>query len=75
MSSFQVLKVLGNWFPGKAGEVLGMVIFNAGLVLWTMVPLFDTSSSSGRRGRLACYFGLAALGVLVATTIWGYLAL
>jgi len=75
MSSFQVLKLFGNWFPGAAGEALGMVIFTLGLVLWFFVPLYDTASNAGQRARAATYFGLFALAILVVTTIWGYAAL
>ena len=75
MSSFQVLKVFGRWFPGTAGEMLGMTVFTLGLVLWFLLPLYDTSSKAGRRAKLATYFVLFALAVLVVTTIWGYAAL
>lgn len=75
MSSFQVLKVFGNWFPGAAGEMIGMVVFTAGLVLWMAVPLYDGSTASGRRAVRATWFGLFVLGVLLVTTIWGYTAL
>ena len=75
MSSFQVLKIFGNWFPGAAGEALGMIIFNVGLVLWFLIPLYDTSGKLGQRARRATYFGLFALAVLAITTIWGYAAL
>lgn len=75
MSSFQVLKVLGTWFPGRAGEVLGMAIFGLGLALWLLIPLYDTRRASGRRARRATWLGLGALAALVITTIWGYLGL
>jgi cytochrome b6 len=75
MSSFQVLKALGQWFPGTLGEVLGMVIFNVGLLLWFLVPLYDNTSKAGQRGKQATYLGLAALAILALTTWWGYLAL
>ncbi|MGC9037008.1 MAG: cytochrome b N-terminal domain-containing protein, partial [Verrucomicrobiia bacterium] len=75
MSSFQVLKALGKWFPGITGELLGIVIFTAGLVLWTLIPFYDNSSASGKRARRATWFGLFTLGILIVTTIWGYLAL
>lgn len=72
MSQFQVLKVLGQWFPGAWGEIMGVVIFTAGLLLWLLVPLYDSTSQSGRRARLATYLGLLVLGGLVLTTVWGY---
>jgi cytochrome b6 len=75
MSQFQILKMFGNWFPGRAGEMIGMTLFTAGLVLWFLIPLYDASTRSGRRGRHATYFGLAVLGILLLTTIWGYVAL
>jgi cytochrome b6 len=75
MSSFQVLKFFGQWFPGASGEMLGMVLFTAGLVLWFLVPLYDGTSASGRRALRATWFGLFALAVLAITTIWGYVAL
>jgi quinol-cytochrome oxidoreductase complex cytochrome b subunit len=75
MSSFQVLKIFGTLFPGAAGEVIGMLLFTAGLVLWMLVPLYDGSRKSGRRAIVATWFGLFALAVLVVTTIWGYGAL
>jgi cytochrome b6 len=75
MSSFQVLKALGTWFPGVTGEILGIVIFTAGLILWILIPFYDNTNQSGVRARRATWFGLFTLAVLVLTTIWGYLAL
>jgi cytochrome b6 len=75
MSPFQLLKIVGNLLPGAIGEAAGMTIFTLGLVLWCLIPFYDTSTPAGRRGRLATYFGLLAIGVFVGTTIWGYLAL
>lgn len=73
MSSFQVLKVFGKWFPGAAGESIGITIFTLGLVLWFLVPLYDPNTESGKKGRHATYFGLFALAVLIVFTFWGYL--
>lgn len=72
MSPFQTLKILGALVPGTAGEILGIGGFNLGLVLWALIPFYDTSKESGRRGRNAHYFGLAVLFVLIATTALGY---
>lgn len=70
MSSFLVLKL----FKGAWGQAMGMGIFTLGLVLWALVPLYDNTSKSGRRAKRATYFGLAALVILLVTTIWGYWA-
>jgi quinol-cytochrome oxidoreductase complex cytochrome b subunit len=75
MSSFQVLKIFGQWFPGELGEFIGLAVFNLGLILWVLIPFIDPSSKNGRRSRLATYFGLLALFILLATTIWGYAVL
>lgn len=74
MSSFQMLKMMGNWFPGAAGEALGISIFTLGLILWTLIPFYDPDSKSGRRARRAHYFGLFACAVLIVTTVAGYWA-
>jgi len=74
MSQFQVLKVMGRLFPGMAGEAIGMTLFTLGMVLWTLVPLFDPSGAGGKRGRLVTYFGIFVIFVLASTTIWGYAA-
>jgi cytochrome b6 len=75
MSQFQVLKLFGDWFRGAAGEILGLVVFTLGMVLWVLVPFYDPNSQAGSRARRATYFGLFALAVLVITTLWGYAAL
>jgi cytochrome b6 len=75
MSPFQTLKLFGSWFPGAAGEALGVIVFNVLLILWFLVPLFDARTSAGKRGRTATYFGLVVIGLLLVTTVWGYFAL
>jgi cytochrome b6 len=75
MSQFQVLKVFGNWLPGAAGEILGLVWFSLGMLLWSLIPLYDAQRDSGRRGRRATYFGILALVILIVTTAWGYWAI
>jgi quinol-cytochrome oxidoreductase complex cytochrome b subunit len=75
MSQFQVLKVVGKLIPGLAGEFAGLAIFTVAILGWTLVPLYDPNTKSGRRARKATYFGLLFLGALIVTTIWGYIAL
>jgi len=75
MSSFQVLKLFGQWFPGEFGEFAGLAVFTLGLALWAVVPLYDANRAEGRRARRATYFGLLALLILAVTTLWGYAAL
>lgn len=76
MSSFQTLKLFGQWFPGEIGEFLGLAVFGLGLLLWIVIPFFDPKTKTGARGRsLATYFGLFVLTILIVTTIWGYAVL
>ncbi len=75
MSQFQVLKVLGEWFPGLTGEILGLAIFTGGGLLWALIPLFDTGSRFEQRARIATWIGFFALAAIAITTIWGYAAL
>jgi len=74
MSQFQLLKVVGEWVPGYAGEVLGIGIFTLAGVLWALIPLFDRGSAFGRAGRRATWFGWAMLVAMLVFTIWGYAA-
>ncbi|MBL8086960.1 MAG: cytochrome b N-terminal domain-containing protein [Chthonomonas sp.] len=74
MSQFQTLKLMGSIFPGMAGEAIGMTLFTVGLILWMLIPFYDNAKPSGKRGRLATYFGLLVVFILVTTTVWGYLA-
>ncbi|MBS1726921.1 MAG: cytochrome bc complex cytochrome b subunit [Armatimonadetes bacterium] len=74
MAQFQIMKVMGNVVRGFAGEALGMTLFTLGILLWFIVPLFDMNKQSERRAKIATYFGLLALGVVLIFTIWGYAA-
>ena len=74
MSSFETLKLIGKVIPGMLGEAAGITIFTLGMVLWCLVPFYDTSTPKGRRGRYATYFGIFCLGVLLVTTLLGYVA-
>jgi quinol-cytochrome oxidoreductase complex cytochrome b subunit len=72
MSPFEMLKMLGAILPGEAGEIAGLLLFTLGMVLWVLIPFYDKDRESGRRARIAHYFGLLAVCALLATTIVGY---
>jgi len=72
MSPFEMLKLLGNILPGAIGEIAGMLLVGVALVLWLLIPFYDSTSASGRRGRNAHYFGLLAVFALLTTTLIGY---
>jgi quinol-cytochrome oxidoreductase complex cytochrome b subunit len=75
MSQFQVLKVFGRWFPGAAGEALGISLFTLAIVIWAAIPLFDTRTAGGRRAQMATYFGYFALLGMIVFSIWATLDL
>jgi cytochrome b6 len=72
MSPFEMLKILGAVLPGEAGEIAGLMLFTIGIVLWILIPFYDKNNESGRRARVAHYFGLIAVFLLLATTAIGY---
>lgn len=77
MSPFEMLKILGIFFSGKyaeIGEVVGILLFTLGIVLWLLIPFYDTRTANARRARNAHYFGLIAIFLLIATTALGYWA-
>lgn len=72
MSQFQLLKILGQWFPGIVGEYLGFALFGVAGLLWALIPLYDIRSDAGKRARIATWIGLLMLFALIALTILGY---
>jgi cytochrome b6 len=75
MSPFEMLKILGSFLPGSIGEITGILLFTLGIVLWVLIPFYDSNKESGKRGRTAHYFGLLAVFALLSTTLIGYWAI
>jgi cytochrome b6 len=73
MSQFQTLKIMGRILPGAVGEIMGMTLFTVGLVLWLLIPFFDVRAKAALRARRTTYFGIFVVGMLLVTTVWGYL--
>ena len=72
MSPFEMLKLIGKVLQGEVGELAGIFLFTMGLVLWLLIPFYDTRKAAGQRGRAAHYFGLLVIFFLLATTLIGY---
>jgi quinol-cytochrome oxidoreductase complex cytochrome b subunit len=75
MSPFEMLKLIGMVFSSKyaaVGEILGILLFTFGILLWVMIPFYDPTRESGKRGRNAHIFGLIAVLLLLSTTVIGY---
>jgi len=75
MSQFQLLKVVGNWIPGTAGEIAGMLLFGSVTIFLAVIPLFDPDSKFGKRARLTAWIGALILFGMIGLTVWGYAAL
>jgi quinol-cytochrome oxidoreductase complex cytochrome b subunit len=69
---FQTLK----YIPGKVlnldGEVLGIMTFGLGGLLWLLVPFWDRKSSRGERNRFVNYVGLFIVIYIIILTIVGW---
>ncbi|MHB9079398.1 MAG: cytochrome b [Pirellulaceae bacterium] len=75
MAPFQLLKVLGAWLPGAAGELIGMLLVTVSAILWALLPLFDRSHANRRSALVGTWFSVLTLAALVGLTVWGYVAL
>jgi cytochrome b6 len=71
---FQTLKYIPAQVWVIDGEVLGILLFGLGALLWTLVPFWDRSSASGRRSRLVTYTGLFIVVYVLVFTILGWVA-
>ena len=75
MSSFQMLKLFGNWFPGAVGEVARHGdLSRSGWCCGCWFRFTTDRATPGGAAAARTYFGLFVLAVLVVTTIWGYAA-
>jgi len=75
MSQFQLLKGMGLVLPGMMGEIVGMGLFTVVLIFWALMPLFDSETVAGKRGRIATWTGYLVVTGMLGLTIWGYAAL
>ena len=71
---FQTLKYIPSqiWFVD--GEIVGVLLFAIGGILWTLVPFWDRKSSAGKRNRLVTYVGIVVVLYIIVLTLLGWLA-
>ena len=73
MFMFQTLK----YIPAKViiidGEILGILLFSAAGLLWTLVPFWDKKSSRGEKNNFLNYIGIFAIMYILLFTILGWL--
>lgn len=72
MFAFQTLKFLPSkiWFLD--GELVGILGFGLGGLLWCTVPLWDRSSVIGLRNRTLNYIGIGVVAFIIVMTILGF---
>lgn len=71
---FQTLKMIPAkiWFFD--GEVVGILTFAAGGLLWIVVPFLDGSKAERRRSLIFTWLGVLVVAYMVALTVIGYIA-
>jgi cytochrome b6 len=72
MFMFQTLKLIPAKISVFDGEVMGILGFGLGGLLWMLVPFWDRKSSRGLYNRKMNYLGLLVLMFMLVMTILGY---
>jgi cytochrome b6 len=73
MFAFQSLKLLPSHIWFMEGELVGILVFTVGGVVWALVPFLDKKSVAGERSGFFQAFGWFVLAFIVAMTLIGYL--
>jgi cytochrome b6 len=71
---FETLKLIPAKILSVDGEVLGVLAFALGGLLWVIVPFLDKTSANRTRSRLVTTLGWLVVLYIVAMTAYGYLA-
>lgn len=71
---FETLKLIPAKILFLDGEVVGILAFALGGLLWVVVPFLDKSSANHTRSRVITALGLMVVLYIVAMTAYGYLA-
>lgn len=73
MFMFQSLKFIPSQVFGIDGELLGVLSFGLGGLLWFFVPFFDKKTERGIRARAVTYGGILIVIFIIVMTIVGYI--
>jgi quinol-cytochrome oxidoreductase complex cytochrome b subunit len=73
MFMFQTLKKIPAKIGFLDGEVVGILVFGAAGLIWTLLPFFD-QAGKGRGRKLFMGAGIFALAYIIAMTFYGYMA-
>ncbi len=69
---FQTLKLIPPTIWIVDGEVLGIMLFGIGGLLWVLVPFLDRKSPRGEKNKLFTYAGVFIVMYIIAFTIFGW---
>lgn len=69
---FQTLKFIPPHVLGIEGEVVGILGFMAGFLIWLLIPFIDRRDDE-KRYRLMKIIGTVVVIYIAALTVWGYL--
>jgi len=72
MFAFQTLKFLPSKMLFLDGELVGILAFMLGGLLWCTVPLWDRKSVVSLRNRTLNYIGIGIVAFIIVMTILGY---
>jgi cytochrome b6 len=70
---FQTLKYIPAQVLFIDGEILGILLFSAAGLLWTLVPFWDKKTMRGEKSKLINYLGIFAIMYILLFTILGWL--
>jgi cytochrome b6 len=73
MFMFQTLKVIPAHVLFIEGELLGILIFVVGGLIWFLIPFLDRNPRRRMRTNFWTYFGILVVIYMIVLTIWGYL--
>ena len=73
MFMFQTLKLIPARIWRLDGEVLGILVFGAAGLIWTLLPFLE-GEGKGRRQRWILGAGVFAVAYMASMTVYGYLA-
>jgi len=71
MFMFQILKFLPAHIGPFEGEVVGILAFAFGGLLWFLVPFWEGINRT--TAKLASWYGLFAVALIISMTTWGYM--
>jgi cytochrome b6 len=71
---FETLKLIPAKVFSLDGEVVGILAFALGGLLWVIVPFLDKSSANRRKSRIITSLGWIVVLYIVAMTVYGHLA-